>query len=280
MPGVQIPPWLQPPPEAEIFAASARAGAQIAAEQQKLQQQAVMAQMEMQAKQQIAERNAQLDEQQRAVDGAYKQQQIDLHKRELDQAAQTLQEKTQQAAQMFQVKKQYQQRVQAGEDPFHVMLELGPMMGAGTGGEMQAASRISPEILDQFQQRMEQRNQLQADQQTQINARQVNRFAQQDKTAQQKAAAAAAAGPNVSQKVVDEQGNETTLSGKASQVAGAMGTNAPPVLKHIIEQKAKDQIPPAPKDPKYREEGKKYRDPNSGRVGIWHKNGWELVTGE
>lgn len=154
MPSESIVPWVQGADPARYFgpmfgeaanASSRRAQlgqemmrmqmqqAQHAAELQAHQEQQAQ---EMELKKQVMQQNQLMDQQRNAITQQYHQQQNAIK----EQQAQEASKKNALAAQNMAAKSsammQYQQRVQSGEDPNKVMMELGPRMSGGSMGGM------------------------------------------------------------------------------------------------------------------------------------------------
>lgn len=127
-----IPPWIHgvsPGEIGQLTLEASKANAQIQEQQQRLQQESAQASQKL-AAQQEAEQQDTLREQQRLnIEKAYKDAEIGLRKQQLDQSKQQLAAQTQMAARKFQAQQQAQQRIQAGEDPSKVWMELGPQLG-------------------------------------------------------------------------------------------------------------------------------------------------------
>lgn len=100
-------------------------------QREKLAQDAQQAEMELMAKQQAAQQQQLRQQQEMEIEKAYKQAQIGLRQREVDESAKVLEFKTQQAAQHTLIQQTAQQRIARGEDPQKVWQELGPQAGVG-----------------------------------------------------------------------------------------------------------------------------------------------------
>jgi hypothetical protein len=94
--------------------------------QQKLQQDAVQNNMEFQARQQQLQQQTMLHEQQLRIQEQYNQQRIGMDQLRIEQAGKTLQLKQQQDARLLSDEGEWSKRVQGGEDPKQVALEMGP----------------------------------------------------------------------------------------------------------------------------------------------------------
>jgi hypothetical protein len=104
---------------------------QIQLQREKLAQAAQQAEMELMAKREAAQQQQLRQQQEMEIEKAYKQAQIGLRQREVDESAKVLEFKTQQAAQHAFIQQTAQQRIARGEDPVNVYQELGPQMGIG-----------------------------------------------------------------------------------------------------------------------------------------------------
>ena len=145
-----IPPWLNVSPS--DFGAAAARGAELSLNRQRIQQEGAIANMRtQQAAQELAARrqqeaqNAQREEQQLAYQHEYQQAQIGLKQQDQEQQEQAFQFTVKQAAQKSQAQMEAQQRIQAGEDPAKVWMELGPMIGM-TGAGMASLAKKPPQL--------------------------------------------------------------------------------------------------------------------------------------
>lgn len=145
-----IPPWLNVSPG--DFGQAAARGAEISLGRQRIQQEAVQAnQRAAQAAQELEARrkqeadNAQREAQQLEYQHAYQQAELGLKQQQQEQAEQAFQFTVKQAAQKSQAQMEAQQRIQAGEDPTKVYMELGPTLGI-TGAGMASLAKKPPEL--------------------------------------------------------------------------------------------------------------------------------------
>ncbi len=100
--------------------------AQLQLAQQKLQQDAVQNNMEFQARQQQLQQQSMLHEQQLRIQDQYNQQRIGLEQLRIEDVGKTLQLKQQQDARLMADQAEWSNRVQQGEDPKQVALQMGP----------------------------------------------------------------------------------------------------------------------------------------------------------
>lgn len=134
-----IPPWLNVSP-ADFGSAAAR-GAEISLGRERIAEEARQANMrssiqsaEMAARRDEEQQRAQRESQQAEYEKAYQQAQLGLKNQELDQSERQLQMQVQTAAIKSQAQLEAQSRIQAGEDPSKVWMELGPSAGMSGGG--------------------------------------------------------------------------------------------------------------------------------------------------
>ena len=145
-----IPPWLNVSPS--DFGQAAARGAEISLGRQRLQQEGAIANMraaqaaqEMAARREQEQQNAQREEQQLAYQHEYQQAEIGLKQQQQEQQEQAFQMEVKSAAAKSQAQMEAQQRIQAGEDPAKVWMELGPMIGM-TGAGMATLAKKPPEL--------------------------------------------------------------------------------------------------------------------------------------
>lgn len=130
-----FPPYLGRSPDvAGEFMRGAQLGSSIAGEQARLQMESQRMQVQLAEQQRSEEIAAQRQQQTLEMQKAYHDQMTQLRQMQLGEQKQRVDLATQQAARRFQAQQTYQQRVQAGEDPSRVLMELGPPMGLTGAG--------------------------------------------------------------------------------------------------------------------------------------------------
>lgn len=140
-----IPSWIHGPGNlAQDYLSGLQAGSQIAHQRAALQQQSQISAMNAQVQQQQLQMAAERQRQQIEMQRAYHDQITNLRQQQLAEQQQKIGMATQMAAQKFAAQQAYQSRVQKGEDPARVLLELGPSMGA-SAGDMGAALKSTKE---------------------------------------------------------------------------------------------------------------------------------------
>jgi len=140
-----MPPWLTRTPDLGAnFTRGLQIGANIAQERNRLAQQAEQAAMSAAIRAQEIEQDSIRKQQELLMEKAYKDAMVGLRKRELDTSEATFQMKAQQAARRFASQQTFQRRVQAGEDPAQVLLEMGPALGESLTGAAQLYKATRP----------------------------------------------------------------------------------------------------------------------------------------
>lgn len=146
MAGYEIPSWIRPPGNlAQDYLSGLQAGSQIAHQRAALQQQAQISAVNAQVQQQQLQMQAERQRQQIEMQRAYHDQVTSLRQQQLAEQQQKIQTATQMAASKFAAQQAYSKRVQSGEDPAKVLLELGPAMGA-SAGDLGAALKSTKEV--------------------------------------------------------------------------------------------------------------------------------------
>lgn len=150
MPAYPIPPWLNVSPA--DFGQAAAKGAEISLSRQRLQQEGAIANMrtaqaaqELAARRQQEQENAQREDQQLAYQHAYQQSELGLKQQQQELAEKDFQMQVQATAQKAQAQMEAQRRIQAGEDPTKVYMELGPTLGI-TGAGMATLAKKPPNL--------------------------------------------------------------------------------------------------------------------------------------
>lgn len=128
-----IPPWIQPADTARNYLAGLQLGANIAQANQRLQAQREEAAMEAEIRTRQLEEQSQERRQRIMLDTSYKEQMLGLQERQLQETQKKNQFAVETAARKFAAQQAFRARVQSGEDPAKVMLEMGPLMGASSG---------------------------------------------------------------------------------------------------------------------------------------------------
>lgn len=131
-----MPSWISQPPSpspAAAYISSLHQGAQIGMEQQRLQQQAVLAQQEMQARQQERDRRDELERQQIEYDHALKTAELGMQQQKLDEAKQFTDMQIQESARRYQAQQAVQADIDAGVDPATAMFKRAADLGMHAG---------------------------------------------------------------------------------------------------------------------------------------------------
>lgn len=131
MPQYSIPPWIQPADTARQYLSGLQLGSNIARQSQALEQQRERTAMEAEIRQKELERRMAEETQRMMMQKAYHDEVISLREKQLQNEAQRVQAATSAIAAKSAAQQEYQRRVQGGEDPAKVMMELGPGMGMG-----------------------------------------------------------------------------------------------------------------------------------------------------
>lgn len=136
-----IPPWLVPRGEdpAAAFVSAFHAGATVAAERARLQQESQMAGIKLQVQQQEQERETLRQQQNLEMAKAAKEAELGLKRNALEQAQEKINIAAQSAATKFAAQQKYTQLVQSGMDPSEAAMKVGPALFGTMAGFSTAA---------------------------------------------------------------------------------------------------------------------------------------------
>ena len=158
MPEYPIPSWIAmgpPPNPAQAYISNLHLGVQIGQQNQRLQQERVLAEQQMQARSAEADRRSTLEEQKIEYDHQLAQAEMGLQQQKLDEAKQANAIKTAQAAREFQAQQAVQQDIASGMDPAQAMFRRAADLGLSAGdiGQLSRTVRMgtaskTPEFAD------------------------------------------------------------------------------------------------------------------------------------